>query len=371
VSAKTRSWEEAEKFAQHERDRRDPIKKRLLEIEEQEAQKVELQSSQNITVTIATDRWLRSLKAKTEATSIVQKRAAWRICAWAKDVKIINVHEITPAALDEWRGMWGEEAEKEYSRIGPTSQSTFQGRLRQFCRWAVAMGHLRSDPTASFKGIPKGKEVTQPLTATQFLQLFDAIKPFTASQPAEVEVKDFAKELKALFLLQRWAGLRILDCLMLPRTGLVGNRLSLITKKTGAKIENRIIPDYVAEALVALSPDRPTFRPGHFFWNIGRKNWTSLTTKWTQIIKGMAPFLNFKHPETGEPMGFHSHMLRDTYAVELLLAGVALEDVSKLLTHTSIKTTEKHYAPWVKPRLQQLEDKSVAALRAMGVVVTA
>jgi integrase len=69
-------------------------------------------------------------------------------------------------------------------------------------------------------------------------------------------------------------------------------------------------------------------------------------------------------------MNFHSHQLRDTYAVELLKAGVPLEDVSKLLTHTSVTTTERHYAPWVKARLKQLEDKAVAAMRSMGATVS-
>ena len=47
-------------------------------------------------------------------------------------------------------------------------------------------------------------------------------------------------------------------------------------------------------------------------------------------------------------------MLRDTFAVEMLLAGVPLEQVSILLGHRSIKITEKHYAPWVKARQEQL-----------------
>jgi integrase len=41
----------------------------------------------------------------------------------------------------------------------------------------------------------------------------------------------------------------------------------------------------------------------------------------------------------------HSHRLRDTFSVALLEKGVPLETVSILLGHTSIKTTEKHYAP--------------------------
>jgi len=47
-------------------------------------------------------------------------------------------------------------------------------------------------------------------------------------------------------------------------------------------------------------------------------------------------------------------MFRDTFAVEMLLAGVPLEQVSILLGHKSVKITEKYYAPWVKARQEQL-----------------
>jgi len=56
----------------------------------------------------------------------------------------------------------------------------------------------------------------------------------------------------------------------------------------------------------------------------------------------------------GVPDG-HAHRFRDTFAVELLLAGVRIERVSILLGHHSLKVTEKHYAPWVKARQDQLE----------------
>jgi integrase len=69
-------------------------------------------------------------------------------------------------------------------------------------------------------------------------------------------------------------------------------------------------------------------------------------------------------------MMFHSHMLRDTFAVEMLLADVPLEDVSRMLPHTSVRVTERHYAPWVKRRRDQLEDKAVAAMRRMGATFT-
>src|SRR5437016_3818761 len=59
-----------------------------------------------------------------------------------------------------------------------------------------------------------------------------------------------------------------------------------------------------------------------------------------------------KHDKT--PKRCHSHMFRDTFAVELLLAGVPIDQVSLLLGHSSVKVTEKHYAPFVKARQEQL-----------------
>jgi integrase/recombinase XerD len=59
--------------------------------------------------------------------------------------------------------------------------------------------------------------------------------------------------------------------------------------------------------------------------------------------------------ELAEVENGHAHRWRDTFAVELLLSGVPIDQVSILLGHRSIKVTEKHYSPWVKARQQQLE----------------
>jgi hypothetical protein len=48
-------------------------------------------------------------------------------------------------------------------------------------------------------------------------------------------------------------------------------------------------------------------------------------------------------------------MFRDTFAVEMLLAGVPIDQVSILLGHASVKITERHYSPWVKARQIQLQ----------------
>ena len=66
--------------------------------------------------------------------------------------------------------------------------------------------------------------------------------------------------------------------------------------------------------------------------------------------------------------GGHAHRFRDTFAVELLLAGIPIERVAALLGHTSIKTTERHYAPWTHSRQAQLESDVMRAWSADPVV---
>jgi integrase len=49
------------------------------------------------------------------------------------------------------------------------------------------------------------------------------------------------------------------------------------------------------------------------------------------------------------------HRLRDTFAVRRLVAGMHLEDVARLLGHSSVKVTEAYYAKWVASRKRRLE----------------
>lgn len=93
--------------------------------------------------------------------------------------------------------------------------------------------------------------------------------------------------------------------------------------------------------------------PRYVFWT-GSGLETSAVTNWQHDLRALfrAVF--------GQATDFTPHCLRDTFAVDLLQKGIPLEEVSKLLGHTSIKTTEKSYAPWVKARQDRLDSLVVA-----------
>lgn len=62
-----------------------------------------------------------------------------------------------------------------------------------------------------------------------------------------------------------------------------------------------------------------------------------------------------KLKRNGQPLRCHLHMLRDTFAIEKLEAGATIEEVSKLLGHYDIRTTQKHYLPWDRRTQERLK----------------
>jgi integrase len=47
-----------------------------------------------------------------------------------------------------------------------------------------------------------------------------------------------------------------------------------------------------------------------------------------------------------------------------------MQDLSKMLSHKSVKITEKYYAPWVPERQAALERRMTEALIQMGAAVS-
>ena len=116
--------------------------------------------------------------------------------------------------------------------------------------------------------------------------------------------------------------------------------------KTGVPLYIKLHPDCIS-ALKAL----PVESPRYFFWS-GNGRVESQTGSARRTVACLAKI-------AGVPA--RPHRFRDTFAVELLLAGEDIRKVQLLLGHKSIKTTEKHYAPWVQ-RFQQGLDTAVSKL---------
>jgi hypothetical protein len=105
---------------------------------------------------------------------------------------------------------------------------------------------------------------------------------------------------------------------------------------------NTILPGFVLSALEAT----PKVTEKFFFWSEREKLESIVRSRQTRLRK----LLKLANVPNGDAYRF-----RDTFTFELLLAGVPIERVSILLGHQSVRITEKHYAPWVRSRQEQLE----------------
>jgi integrase/recombinase XerD len=150
----------------------------------------------------------------------------------------------------------------------------------------------------------------------------------------------------------RWSGLRIRDAVTLERHRLHGESLLLYQAKTGTPVYVPL-PPFVIEALQALPPG-PKPNATYFFWS-GNGNPKSVVADWQRSYRRLFELANITRPD-GSLKRSHPHMFRDTFAVEMLLAGVPIDQVSLLLGHASVKVTEKSYSPFVKARQIQLQD---------------
>jgi integrase len=316
-----------------------------------------------ITVDDALSQWIKSFKDPwTESTIKKYKTITGKISRWTKENGFERLGDVTAVQLDKWRGAWGPNATREDDQMGSTSQNQFQGRLKAFFKWAYNLEYFQRDPAATLGKIRFNPDKTQPLTPEQFNQLIAAADEYDSFRRKLIPREKFGAELKAIFLVQRWTGLRILDVLVLRHKSLVDGVLRLKTLKTGATVEVEL-PETAIAALRAVQP-RPQAHKDYYFWSRTCKSET-MRNNYLKRIRLLNRQLSFTD-EDGQPMRFHSHMLRDTFAVELLLAGVPMEEVSRMLTHKNIGVTQKHYDPWVKRRRQQLEVKRVAALKKQG-----
>jgi integrase len=146
--------------------------------------------------------------------------------------------------------------------------------------------------------------------------------------------------MKAMLLLLRATGLRIRDAATLERARVKDGKLFLYTQKTGTPVYVPL-PPVVAEALNEL----PVVNKEYVFWS-GNGDPKTTVADWQRGFRRLCDLAS---------VDGHFHMIRDTAAVGWLTKGVPIETVSILLGHSSIRITEKHYAPWVKSRQEMLE----------------
>jgi integrase/recombinase XerD len=306
------------------------------EVQKWEAQERVLERGAPVTLAHAWDSLVADLETRTSPETVRKYKLLKRqMTAYAEGRGLMYLRDFTLEVLGNFRtSTWKD---------GPRTAAKKIERLRAFFRFAHDRNWVESNPATKLKPPKVAVCPMLPLTPEQWRGVLTACDTFLAQAPAEGKLN--AMRLKALVMVQRYAGLRVTDAVTLTTDKFDGNRLMLYTQKTGVAVYT-VLPDAVLRVLEAT----PRVTETRYFWSGNGKRQT-VVCDWQDKIKKVFDLAGISKGE-GNAV---SHRLRDTFAVELLLARVPIEQVSILLGHSSVRITERHYAPWVRSRQEQLE----------------
>jgi len=304
-----------------------------------------LKSQEPVTLATAVSRFLAAKKQEKLSGSTVAKLTTifeQQMLSWSRAHGITNLEEIGVEHLEAFRDTWKD---------APLARKKKQERIIGFFYYCLRMSWIRSNPAVLLGRIRVQEKPTDYFTRDEFEKIIDATHVYNPTA-WNADTRNMATRVRTLILLMRWSGLSIRDAVRLERSCLSDqNELFLYRAKTGLPVYVPV-PDEIAQALRNIPPG-PAPNPRYFFWS-GNGKLKSAVGNWQRSLRRVFALADLRY-EDGAKKRCHPHMFRDTFAVECLLAGVPLEEVSILLGHKSVKITEKHYLPWVKARQEQLQ----------------
>jgi len=324
-SAKTRSWAQAD------------VERRKLEARFTEGNsEPTVAVSDRKTLEQAIQLFISSKRNQGIDTGVVKKyeRELGRLLKFMTGRSKLFPADIQLHDLEEFRSGWDTDYPSSATR------QNVQARLRGFFRYCYEAQWIERVPRLS--SIQVDEPPTMPLSDKEYDKLLEKL-------PNEFESTK-ANKVRALVQLMRHSGLAIRDAVTLEKDEIQRDtkkkiyRIVTNRQKTGTHVSVPI-PDEVAKEILAVLNGNPRY----VFWNSGTGKEQSVVTNWQHDLRKLF------RGTFGQKTDFTPHCLRDTFAVSLLQKGVPLEEVSKLLGHESIKTTEKSYAKWIQARQDRLD----------------
>lgn len=278
-----------------------------------------------------------------------------RLASFCNKSGVWTVSGLTPELMTGYAGTWAMHK-------STNTRAQCRKLLRSFLRFCHESHWL--DRLPRVPPVPVEEPPTLPLSDVDYLRLLETLDRMAETKPhltlrGKTRPIDPATHvrLRALIQLMRWSGLAIMDAVRLPFAEVQYDQSKglyrVVTSRTKTAVPvSVVIPKTVAEELLAVPPARE----GYPFC-------ASLTGRFSSQWWGKNVRAVFEM--TGIRSGrMVSHRLRDTFAVGLLKKGVPMEEVSRALGHTSIRTTEKHYSAWVKGRQDRLDSLVTATWSA-------
>ncbi len=355
--AGTRSWEKATKKAR-------AIERKYELIEQGQKPK----PSEPMTIAAAINSFLADKRIEGLSSETVYKLELLfekQLLAWAEEQGFYYLIDLDTPRLTSFRQALaaGQLTADQTKKNSPQSLVKKQERLVAFFRYSLRNKWIDDNPAAFLSRIKASNPPTDYFLQDEMDKIIDATYVYDQKVSRAVgEMNNNATRLRTLTLLLRWSGLSLGDGATLERSRLnPDNTLFLRRAKTGVPVYT-LLPDFVADGLRNVPPGlKPN--PAYFFWS-GNGEKKSYVKDWGRAYSKLFKLADLRKPDGSRKRCF-AHMFRDTFAIEQLLSGMSLEEVALLLGN-SVKVCEKHYAPFVRARQQQIIESQKKSWAEMG-----
>lgn len=251
-----------------------------------------------------------------------------RLSDWTEARAMHSLTQLNVQAVRDFRASWG---------VAAVSANKMTERLRAFLRFCEAAEWIAKNPAAALRPAVENQAPTMPFTPQQISSILEAAERHCNDKRGIPQF--WARRERALVLVLRWSALRMSDAVMLRTEQVQGDTIALYQHKTGVYVRVPVPQEVIAALNEIGAPE------GYYF---GCRGGSAATRAgdWRRRLRKL-------FTEAEVPDG-HAHRFRDTRAVELLADGIPMDRVAAILGNT-IKVCERHYAPWVKQRQEQLE----------------
>ncbi len=368
VSAKTRSWEKAEKEAQAVRDSWDPEKQELKRLRAvKELQQVSVAEAVSLFCTDqaarlgegGTVRMTRSLLGHVNPDTKAVKKPG-HLFGWLNaynngkpmDRRILYIADFKQEHLVAWRASW------HFGDLTAAQRWTMTKGFFSFCE---SQGWIKDSPARKLKPLTVSKgNRTAIFTDEQYQAILDAVYLYDPENVPDATRRAWQQRLTIFSELLRWSGMALSDAVQY-RPDLVDHDgvLRYRRQKTGV-LATVPLPEHVVTLLRDIPLERDSVGGGMPF-RTKDCDLASDVRKMAHRLESLFELAGITdvRTEQGRVRRPHAHMLRDTFAVSALRSGARLHTVAKMLGHSQTAITEKAYLPWC----QELQEAMIADAR--------
>jgi integrase/recombinase XerD len=276
-----------------------------------------------------------------DKTKAQHKLVLERLEAYAKTKNKFHVHDLTVDLIEDFKTYGMNEVKKS------TSRATAVSKLKVFLKEALRRGWITEPLHMKVKSVKANYEQKLPYTDDEVKLIFDWAGKLNGGTTGYASKPATFRLLLEFMLL---TGLRVSDAIRFdPRQCFKSQQMfvySFVPTKKRRNEKPKKIKTYLTETLKTAIDKCDGFSTTFPF---AYRSFADDAQE-RAVYERMQELGKRCRVDDCRP-----HRLRDTFAVRLLLKGMALEDVSRLLGHSSVAITEKYYAAWVLDRELRLE----------------